>query len=88
MTTHTVADVPCEEVIRKVWDYLDDEIDAERKMEIQRHLELCDHCRGQYTFEGAFLRSVGRILDDDGDMQALRARIEGALTKHGFSRRV
>ena len=87
MTTHAIADISCEEVIRRVWDYLDDEIDADRKAEIQRHLELCDHCRDQYTFEGAFLRSVGRVLDDERDTRALRTRIELALMKHGFARK-
>ncbi len=87
MTTLAIADMSCEDVIRSVWDYLDDEIDVDRKAEIQRHLGLCDHCRDQYTFEGAFLRSVGRMLDDDRDTQALRARIELALMKHGFSRK-
>jgi mycothiol system anti-sigma-R factor len=84
MTAHTVAHIPCDHVIRSVWDYLDDEIDADRKERIRYHLELCDHCRDQYTFEGAFLRSVGRLLDGDGDARSLRTRIERALIEHGF----
>jgi len=83
MTEHT--DIPCEHVIRSVWDYLDDEIDAERKERIRLHLELCDHCRDQYTFEGAFLRSMSRLLDDDIDhADSLRGRVEAALIAHGF----
>ena len=31
MSAHTAADIPCEHVIRSVWDYLDDEIDKDRK---------------------------------------------------------
>lgn len=85
MTPHTVEHIPCEHVIRSVWDYLDDEIDAERKERIRHHLELCDHCRDQYTFEGAFLRSVSRLLDDADDT-SLRSRIEMALVKHGFEK--
>ena len=86
MTPHTVEHIPCEHVIRSVWDYLDDEIDAERKERIRHHLELCDHCRDQYTFEGAFLRSVSRLLDDADDDASLRSRIEMALVKHGFDK--
>lgn len=84
MSAHTVAHIPCEHVIRSVWDYLDGEIDEDRKAQIQQHLALCDHCRDQYTFEGAFLRSVGRLLDDDTDLRALRERIERALVEHGY----
>jgi anti-sigma factor RsiW len=89
MTERAVEHIPCEHVIRSVWDYLDDEIDADRKARIRQHLELCDHCRDQYTFEGAFLRSVERLLDDhdDHDDRApLRARIERALIEHGFTK--
>ena len=86
MTGPTVDHIPCEQVIRSVWDYLDDEIDADRKERIRRHLELCDHCRDQYTFEGAFIRSVSRLLDADDDAESLRARIESALVEHGFPR--
>lgn len=86
MTSHSVDHIPCEHVIRSVWDYLDDEIDADRKERIRQHLELCDHCRDQYTFEGAFLRSVSRLLDDDGRAESLRRRIEASLLKHGFPR--
>jgi anti-sigma factor (TIGR02949 family) len=69
-----------------VWDYLDDEIDADNKERIRRHLETCEHCREQYTFEGAFLRSVSRILNDDAHAGSLRLRVEVALIKHGFSK--
>ena len=84
MTEHT--DIPCEHVIQRVWDYLDGEIDAEQKERIRQHLELCDHCRDQYTFEGAFLRSMSRLLDDGGGerVESLRVRVEAALIAHGF----
>ena len=85
--TRPIALISCEEVIRSVWDYLDDEIDHDRKNQIRRHLELCDHCRDHYTFEGRLLDSLGRLLDDDGATAALRERIERALTEHGYSRR-
>jgi hypothetical protein len=62
-------------------------IDAGRHERIRVHLELCDPCRDQYTFEGSFLRSVGGLLDDDSDMRSLRSRIETALLEHGFPRR-
>jgi len=86
MTPPVVENIPCEHVIRSVWDYLDDEIDAERRERIRHHLELCDHCRDQYTFEGAFLRSVSRLLDGDAGDESLRERIEAALVKHGFDK--
>ena len=76
MTEHTIDHIPCDEVIRSVWDYLDDEIDDDRKERIRHHLGLCDHCRDQYTFEGSLLRSLGRLLDGgDHETTSLRGRV-------------
>jgi anti-sigma factor (TIGR02949 family) len=86
MTYFTYGGIACDEVIRAVWDFLDDEIDGGKKRRIVHHLELCDHCRDQYTFEGSFLRAVGRLLERDGESLSLRDRIETELTKYGFAK--
>jgi mycothiol system anti-sigma-R factor len=80
MSAITVDPISCEEVVRAVWDYLDDEIDLDRKERIREHLAICDHCLGQYNFEGAFLRTVARVIDEEGDLASLRARIEQAMS--------
>lgn len=74
----------CEEVARAVWAYLDDEIDADRASRIRDHLGICDHCRDLYTFEGAFLRTVARVLDESEDVSALRSRIVEVLRSQGY----
>lgn len=86
MIKPTNDEIECAEVIRAVWDYLDDEIDVVRKERIRHHLATCDHCRGQYTFEGAFLRAAGKLLDGDVETASLRTRIEQELQKHGFGK--
>lgn len=86
MSVATMDPISCEEVVRAVWEYLDDEIDLPSKERIREHLEICDHCLGQYTFEGAFLRTVSRVLDEDGDLASLRARIERAMDETPFHR--
>ena len=85
-THYTYGGITCDEVIRAVWDFLDGEIDGEKKQRIATHLELCDHCRDQYSFEGSFLRAVGRLLERGDEAVSLRDRIETELTKHGFAK--
>jgi len=85
-TYYTYGGIACDEVIRAVWDFLDGEIDAAKKQRIVTHLESCDHCRDQYTFEGSFLRAVSRLLERHEEAVSLRERIETELTKHGFSK--
>ena len=86
MTMPSLHDMSCEEVAKAVWAYLDAEIDAERAARIRAHLETCDHCRDLYTFEGAFLRTVSRLLDAPADDTApLRSRILSALAAAGLA---
>jgi anti-sigma factor (TIGR02949 family) len=85
-TYYTYGGIACDQVIQAVWDFLDGEIDSTKKQQIARHLEQCDHCRDQYTFEGSFLRAVGRLLERDAETLLLRDRIETELTRHGFSK--
>jgi anti-sigma factor (TIGR02949 family) len=86
MTTPSLhQSLSCEEVARAVWTYLDGEIDADRARHIRAHLDTCDHCRDLYTFEGAFLRTVARLLDESEDVSALRSRVVDALRREGFA---
>ena len=85
-TYYTYGGIACDEVIQAVWDFLDGEIDFAKKQQIARHLEQCEHCRDQYTFEGSFLRAVGRLLERDSETVSLRDRIETELMRHGFSK--
>jgi len=84
MTMLSLHQLSCEEVALAVWTYLDGEIDGDRASHIRAHLDACDHCRDMYTFEGAFLRTVARLLDESDDEPALRSRIVAALREQGF----
>ncbi len=76
--------IPCSEVIRVLWDYLDGELTAERAEEIRRHLEVCAGCRAVTQFEEEFLRAVRRLLDVPPPGGELRARVVATLRAHGF----
>lgn len=76
--------IPCSEVIRVLWDFLDGELTVERADEIRRHLEICAGCRAVTEFEQEFLHSVRRMLDVPPAGGELRARVVAALRAHGF----
>ncbi len=48
--------VDCEGVVRQLYEYIDEELDAETIAKIRRHLEACQKCFPRYDFERAFLR--------------------------------
>jgi mycothiol system anti-sigma-R factor len=84
MTTHRWKQLSCEDMVQLVWDYLDGELDETRREDVRAHLAECDHCAGQFTFEGAFLRAVGHSLDEPLDTTSLRRRIVQRLAAEGY----
>lgn len=56
--------IDCGSVMQLLYEYLDDELDAEMVERIREHLELCKRCYPHYAFEKAFLRFLsehGRV---------------------------
>jgi anti-sigma factor (TIGR02949 family) len=86
MTIHPSNQLSCEEVVLLLWDYLDSELDDDRRERVREHLAECDHCAGQFTFEGAFLRAVGGVIDHPLDTTALRRQIVRRLAEQGYGR--
>jgi anti-sigma factor (TIGR02949 family) len=82
MTHDPVSPIACAEVARRVWDYLDDQIETDLKGRIRRHLALCDHCQEHYTFEGEFLRALGRLVYAEDEPTPLRAQVERVLIEY------
>lgn len=54
--------IHCEEVVASLLEYLDDEIDDEKRVRIERHLAECRDCYSRAEFEQALRRKL-RALD-------------------------
>lgn len=48
------ATIPCEEVMLRLWDYMDGELDHETTARVWEHLRLCECCFPHYDFQRAF----------------------------------
>ena len=73
------AAVPCTEVRRLVFEFLDDELPAPQATLIVEHLGLCPPCAGFFTFERTFLAVLRRRVPIDQAPEDLRERIRAAL---------
>jgi anti-sigma factor (TIGR02949 family) len=69
----------CETVMRRLWDYLDGALTAERMQEIESHLDACEQCQPQADFRRAFQHAVSAASLEAGDVSALSERIRTAL---------
>ena len=48
----------CEEMFRRLDDYMDRELSADEAAMVREHLETCAVCAAEYAFESSMLRSV------------------------------
>lgn len=50
--------IDCEEAVRRVYEFLDGELDQRTTERIRRHLEVCRRCYPYFNFERIFLDHV------------------------------
>jgi anti-sigma factor RsiW len=67
----------CEELARRIDDYLDDELDAPIAAELRAHLDDCPHCRAQF---GPLVSAV-EALQQLPELCAPDGLVEGAMAR-------
>ncbi len=84
MTSET-PDIDCAEFMRRLWDYLDEELTEESVAEVRRHLERCPECVPHHDFARRFLQALAASRDAGVKApDALRARVTTSLREAGF----
>jgi mycothiol system anti-sigma-R factor len=68
-------DVPCSEVLARVYSYLDDEIDDSGCAKIRQHLDECGPCLREYGLEEAVKRLVHKHCGSDPVPSELRTKV-------------
>ncbi|MFP3921818.1 MAG: anti-sigma factor family protein [Dichotomicrobium sp.] len=74
-------DLTCEEVIEKLLEYLDRELDAEAEADIARHIETCRACFTRAEFE----RRLRQRVVETGERKApdsLRRRVRSIVSRY------
>jgi anti-sigma factor (TIGR02949 family) len=77
----------CEELFRRLDDYLDRELDEHEAKLVREHLETCAVCAAEFAFEASVLKNVreklGRIKAPPGLMAKISKKIAEAEGKKG-----
>jgi mycothiol system anti-sigma-R factor len=50
----------CEDVLSRLWEYLDQELASEEASRVRAHLKDCPDCRPAYCCDRAFLELLSR----------------------------
>jgi mycothiol system anti-sigma-R factor len=73
--------IDCREAVRRMWIYLDQELERTSTVELEQHLETCQRCCGELEFS-RHVREKVTIGDSSMALPPdLRSRIE-ALIEH------
>ena len=73
----------CEEVFRRLDDYVDRELSARDIELVRQHLQACDWCAREYEFEKSVIRQVRASVRRLGLPAGLKERISRALLQAG-----
>lgn len=65
----------CEDVLARLWDFLDGELDEAEEEAVRKHLELCDRCYPQYDFQRAYFEYTRTIRDREAAPPSLRREL-------------
>jgi mycothiol system anti-sigma-R factor len=70
----------CEEAVRKLYEYLDKELDKTATKQLDKHLELCKSCCDHFEFERKIKTLIQEKCVDAKAPQFLKNKIRDSLT--------
>ncbi len=73
----------CVEVLRHLWDYLDDEITPAGAERLRAHIASCSTCRQYEGYQACFLETISSLKAQMNAPSGLRDRLAGKLKEHG-----
>lgn len=79
----TPAPIDCRSAMKDLWDYLDDELPAERAAQIREHLATCTGCESHMQFCRAFLRQIDMPMVSGNQIAELRDKVRATLLREG-----
>jgi anti-sigma factor RsiW len=63
--SHELPDLPCNQFVELVTDYLDGTLDARLRARIDAHLEICPGCRNVLAQWREIVHLAGRLAEAD-----------------------
>ena len=72
-------ETPCSEVLGRIYDYLDGELDEGGCAGIKQHLDECGPCLREYGLEESVKKLVNKCCGRDAVPQDLRSKVLGRI---------
>ena len=78
-------EIDCRTAVQRLWDYLDDELDDQRMVEVRQHLVTCKSCLPHAEFGRRFIQALSRARERHVMPSEVRSQVMSALAEAGFS---
>ena len=75
----------CADVVRHLWDYLDDQLTPDGAERLRAHMASCTTCRGYSDYQACFLEAVAKLRAGTDAPVSLRDRLAAGLKSEGCS---
>lgn len=79
-------DIDCLTALRRLWEFLDEELTDERMEEVRHHLAICEDCLPHHDFACRFLAALRHVRESQTAPVTLRTRLMVRLSEVGFVR--
>lgn len=73
----------CVDVVRHLWDYLDDEMTPHGAERLRAHIATCAQCREYQGYQTCFLETLSTLRTELGAPTGLRQRLASRLKGQG-----
>ena len=73
----------CVDVLRHLWDYLDDEITPAGAQRLRSHIESCTQCKEYEGYQSCFLDAIAKLRTELDAPAELRERLAAKLKGQG-----
>ncbi|MDX1566199.1 MAG: zf-HC2 domain-containing protein [Longimicrobiales bacterium] len=80
----SVEMLSCQEVLERLFEYLDGELESPTEIQVEAHLEKCRRCYPRLQFEKAFMEALDRARAGEEPPTDLRNRVVDALSREGL----
>lgn len=71
--------IPCDQVIIRLWEYIDGELDEQSSAEVAAHLEMCARCFPHYDFQKTYKEFLRQTAQREIPQELRRKVFEAIL---------
>lgn len=81
--TDQPREIDCSEAAEKLYEYLDQELDAATEAAVKHHLETCAPCIRVFDFEKTYLKFIEIRARAEGAPESLKRKLLDQLFREG-----